>query len=233
MTARRNDDRTPPTPGVATATHGGDEAPRAARPPPHHGLAALGILLGIYLASVGAVAVVAGLAERDPRGVLGFAPLIGGGLLMIASTSSFRRPGARGTFLVLPRALDLIVRVLVTVSTMWIVFLGLFVLFVSDARLVASPEWQAANPLPAPPWPGLVEQWLSGGGFVAYFALNLVLVRSMGLVVVVGLINGALLAVAGLGHMTRWDPIAPFVVLAGLIGITVSITLWQRQRRGS
>jgi hypothetical protein len=114
-----------------------------------------------------------------------------------------------------------------------IVFYGLFVLLVSDARLVASPEWQADNPLPLPAWPHLVDTWLVGGGMVAFFALNLVLVRSMGLFVVVGLINGALVAVAGLGHMTTRDPIAPFVVFAGLIGITISIALWQRQRRGS
>jgi hypothetical protein len=233
MAARRNVDGTPPVPGIATATHGGDEVSRVERPTPHQGVAALGILLGTYLASVGAVAVVAGLAERDPRGALGLAPLVGGGLLVIASTGSLRRPGSRGTFLVLPRALDLVVRVLVTVSTMLIVFYGLFVLLVSDARLVASPEWQADNPLPLPPWPHLVDLWLVGGGMVAFFALNLVLVRSMGLLVVVGLINGALVAVAGLGLMSTPDPIAPFVVFAGLIGITVSIALWQRRRRGS
>jgi hypothetical protein len=234
MTGRRNDDRTPPRPGIATATNGGDEAPRVERPTPHQGVAALGILLGTYLASIGTVAVVAGLAERDPRGALGLAPLIGGGLFVIASTGSLRRPGSRGTFLVLPRALDLVVRVLVIVSTTLIGFYGLFLLLVSDARLVASPEWQAENPLPLPPWPHLVDTWLVGGGMVAFFALNLVLVRSMGLLVIVGLINGALVAVAGLGsHMTTRDPIAPFVVFAGLIGMAVSIALWQRRRRGS
>jgi hypothetical protein len=195
------------------------------------GIATLGILVGTYLASVGAVAVVGAFADRDARGALGLAPLIVGALLLIASTRSHRRPGARGTFLRPPRAVDVVVRVLVVASMTLHVLWALFILLVSDARLVASPEWRAANPLPPPAWPMLLELWLFGGGMIAYLVLNLVLVWSMRLGVVVGLVNGFIVALAGVNHMATPDPIAPFVAFAGLVAMVASAAFWWRQRR--
>jgi hypothetical protein len=195
------------------------------------GIATLGILVGTYLASVGAVAVTGGIAERDARGALGLVPLFVGGLLLIASTRSHRRPGARGTFLRLPWAVDVVARVLVVVSMTLHVVWALFILLVSDALLVASPEWQADHPLPPPAWPMLLELWLWVGAMLAYLVLNLVLVWSMRLVVVAGLISGFVVAVAGVGHMATPNPIAPFVALAGLVAMVASIARWRRQRR--
>jgi hypothetical protein len=36
--------------------------------------------------------------------------------------------------------------------------------------------------------------------------------------------------VAGVNHMATTDPIAPFVVFAGLMAMAVSAALWRRQR---
>jgi hypothetical protein len=193
-------------------------------------LVALGIVLGTYLASVGAVAVVTTLAEPDPRNALGIAPLLTGGLLLIASTGSFRRLGAGGTFMRLPGAVDMIVRVLVTISTTLLVIIALFVLLASEPGFVARPELQAAHSFPAPTSASLAGTWLIGGGLVAYAALNLVLVRSMGLVVVVGLSNGLLAAAVGVSHMTTTDPMAHFVAFTGLIAISVAAVRWKHQQ---
>jgi hypothetical protein len=192
--------------------------------------AALGILLGTYLASVGAVAVVTALGERDPRGALGIALLLMGGLLLIAATSSFRREGARGTFLRLPGAIDSILRALVAISTMLLVIVALFVLLISEPGFAPRPELQIAEPIPAPAWASLLRTWLVGGGIVAYGALTLVLVRSLRLAVVVGLSNGLLAAIVGMSHMTTSDPMAPVVVFTGLIVISFSAAHWKRQQ---
>jgi hypothetical protein len=188
-----------------------------------------GIVLGTFLAAVGAVSLVVAIAERDIRGLIGLAPAIAGAMILIAATRYQRRTGA-GRRPLLGRVMRIVVAIAVTGAAMLVVQFVAFTVLVSDLLLVMSPEWQAAAPHIEPSWFELAGASAVGGTMLTFAVLSVVLAWNMRLLPLVAVIAGALLTVNSAAFVATAGAWPPALVLLA-VGVALMLAPWLRRPR--
>jgi hypothetical protein len=187
-----------------------------------------GIVLGTFLTTAGALAIVIAISDRDVRGLLGVAPSVAGAMILIAATRDHRRTGAFRPPL-LGRAGRALVSAAVTGAAILVTLYITFMVLGSDLLLVMSPEWQATAPPRQSTWLELAGSSLVGGGMLTFATLTGVLAWNMRLLPIVTTVSGAVLATLSavfIFTVAVWPP-ALLLLTAG-VGLVLAPRLRRR-----